>query len=169
MDRYMIVIPAKNRAFNMKCDDGDSMKLETLQKLVGGPIEPVNSVLSAEWAREKDVDGILLLVNEEGLMKERPLTNQRASEMTAAELVGPAVVAARRGDELIGFATAAETMIDAPTSPTPTLPNRNTGSRSALYFSAGFLYTQHGIMPRYCRVRFVIEILLTLMFDRICV
>lgn len=49
----MIVIPAKNRAFNMKCDDGDSMKLETLQKLVGGPIEPVNSVLSAEWAREK--------------------------------------------------------------------------------------------------------------------
>lgn len=98
MDRYMIVIPAKNRAFNMKCDDGDSMKLETLQKLVGGPIEPVNSVLSAEWAREKDVDGILLLVNEEGL------TNQRASEMTAAELVGPAVVAAKRGDELIGFA-----------------------------------------------------------------
>lgn len=98
MDRYMIVIPAKNRAFNMKCDDGDSMKLETLQKLVGGPIEPVNSVLSAEWAREKNVDGILLLV------KERPLTNQRASEMTAAELVGPAVVAAKRGDELIGFA-----------------------------------------------------------------
>lgn len=98
MDRYMIVIPAKNRAFNMKCDDGDSMKLETLQKLVGGPIKPVPALLSAEWAREKDVDGILLLV------KERPLTNQRASEMTAAELVGPAVVAAKRGDELIGFA-----------------------------------------------------------------
>ena len=50
------------------------------------------------------MDGILLLVNEEGLMKERPLTNQRASEMAAAELVGPAVVAAKRGDELIGFA-----------------------------------------------------------------
>lgn len=31
MDRYMIVIPAKNRAFNMKCDDGDSMKLEARQ------------------------------------------------------------------------------------------------------------------------------------------
>lgn len=45
MDRYMIVIPAKNRAFNMKCDDGDSMKLETLQKLVGGPIEPVPALL----------------------------------------------------------------------------------------------------------------------------
>lgn len=49
MDRYMIVIPAKNRAFNMKCDDGDSMKLETLQKLVGGPIKPVPALLSAEW------------------------------------------------------------------------------------------------------------------------
>ena len=47
----MIVIPAKNRAFNMKCDDGDSMKLETLQKLVGGPIEPVPALLSAEGAR----------------------------------------------------------------------------------------------------------------------
>ena len=87
----------------MKCDDGDSMKLETLQKLVGGPIEPVPALLSAEWAREKNVDGILLLVNEEGLMKERPLTNQRASEMTAAELVGPAIVAAKRGEELIGL------------------------------------------------------------------
>ena len=49
----MIVIPAKNRAFNMKCDDGDSMKLETLQKLVGGPIEPVPALLSAEWARRR--------------------------------------------------------------------------------------------------------------------
>ena len=36
-------------------------------------------------------------------MKERPLTNQRASEMTAAELVGPAIVAAKRGEELIGL------------------------------------------------------------------
>ena len=48
MDRYMIVIPAKNRAFNMKCDDGDRIKLETLQKLVGGPIEPVPALLRAE-------------------------------------------------------------------------------------------------------------------------
>lgn len=99
MDRYMIVIPAKNRAFNMKCDDGDSMKLETLQKLVGGPIEPVPALLSAEWAREKDVDGILLLVNEEGRLKGLP-ENPRAEEMVSyaapahAKLVGPAIVAA---------------------------------------------------------------------------
>ena len=49
MNRYMIVIPARNRSFVLKCDEGDGAKLETLQKLVGGPIEPVNSGLSAEW------------------------------------------------------------------------------------------------------------------------
>lgn len=48
MDRYMIVIPAKNRAFNMKCDDGDSMKLETLQKLIGFA-KPVVETICAEW------------------------------------------------------------------------------------------------------------------------
>ncbi len=112
MDRYMIVIPAKNRAFTLKCDDGDSMKLETLQQLVGGPIEPVATRLQPEWAREKGVDSIVLLVDEEGLFKECPLMNQRASEMAAAEeiqhgqrpLVGPAIVAAGRGEDLIGFA-----------------------------------------------------------------
>ncbi len=112
MERYMIVIPARNRAFTMKCDDGDSMKLETLRGLVGGPIEPVTTRLKPEWAREQDVNGILLLVNEEGLLRERPLMNQRACEMAAAAeiqngkrpLVGPAIVAASRGDELIGFA-----------------------------------------------------------------
>ena len=36
MNRYMIVIPAKNRSFLLKCDEGDGMKLETLQKLVSG-------------------------------------------------------------------------------------------------------------------------------------
>ena len=33
MNRYMIVIPAKNRSFVLKCDEGDGAKLETLQKL----------------------------------------------------------------------------------------------------------------------------------------
>ena len=109
MDRYMIVIPAKNRAFNIKCDDGDSMKLETLQKLVGGPIEPVHTLLEPGWAREKDVDGILLLVNEEGRLKGLP-EHPRAEEMVSyaapahAKLVGPAIVAAGRGEEIIGFA-----------------------------------------------------------------
>ena len=36
MNRYIIVIPAKNRSFLLKCDEGDGMKSETLQKLVSG-------------------------------------------------------------------------------------------------------------------------------------
>ena len=53
MNRYMIVIPAKNRSFLFKCDEGDGMKLETLQKLVSGPVEAVPSALDATWAREE--------------------------------------------------------------------------------------------------------------------
>ena len=34
MNRYIIVIPAKNRSFVLECDEGDGAKLETLQKLV---------------------------------------------------------------------------------------------------------------------------------------
>ena len=108
MDRYMIVIPARNRAFTMKCDDGDSMKLETLQGLVGGYLETVPTELEPEWAREKGVDSVLLLVDEEGRMKGLA-PNPRAAAMAREDvqlggMVGPAIVAARRGEELIGFA-----------------------------------------------------------------
>ena len=82
MDRYMIVIPAKNRAFNMKCDDGESMKLETLQKLVGGPIEMADTCLAASWARE-DVDSIQMAVNEEGLLQELQLHEQHCRSGSA--------------------------------------------------------------------------------------
>ena len=54
MNRYMIVIPAKNRSFLLKCDEGDCMKLETLQKLVSGYVETVPSALDATWAREDE-------------------------------------------------------------------------------------------------------------------
>ena len=119
MERYMIVIPAKNRAFSLICDDGDSMKLESLQKLVGGPIETVPTRLEAAWAREKAVDGLVLLVDEEGRMKEKA-ANERATELADGKftyfgrkpLVGPAVLAASRGEDLIGFArTVAEDLL----------------------------------------------------------
>ena len=67
------------------------------------------TLLEPGWAREKDVDGILLLVNEEGRLKGLP-ENPRAEEMVSyaapahAKLVGPAIVAAGRGEEIIGFA-----------------------------------------------------------------
>lgn len=121
MDRYMIVIPAKNRAFSLKCDgaDGETMKLDTMQKLVGGYIETVPTRLEAAWAREKAVNGLVLLVDEEGRLKEKGV-NERATEMADGKvtyfgrkpLVGPAVLAASRGEDLIGFArTVAEDLL----------------------------------------------------------
>lgn len=56
MNRYMIVIPAKNRSFVLKCDEGDGAKLETLQKLVSGYVETVPSALDATWAREEAME-----------------------------------------------------------------------------------------------------------------
>ena len=68
MNRYMIVIPAKNRSFLLKCDEGDGMKLETLQKLVSGYVETVPAALDATWARE-EADRLVLVVDEDGRLK----------------------------------------------------------------------------------------------------
>ena len=108
MERYVIVIPAdeEQKARLVRCDDGDTCKLETLQKLVGGPIEMADTCLAASWARE-DVDSIQMAVNEEGLLQELPC-NEHATDLYAfnymSSIVGPAVLMAARGDELIGFA-----------------------------------------------------------------
>lgn len=108
MERYMIVIPAdeEQKARLVRCDDGDTCKLETLQTLVGGPIEIAESCLAANWARE-DVDSIQLIVNEEGLLQELPF-NERATDLYQyrymSGIVGTAVLMAAREDELIGFA-----------------------------------------------------------------
>lgn len=87
MERFVIVMPVDTSACLLPCDDGDTCKLETLQKLVGGPIE--------------------MAVNEEGLLQELPY-NEHATDLYAfnymSSIVGPAVLMAARGDELIGFA-----------------------------------------------------------------
>ena len=73
MERYVIVIPAdeEQKARLVRCDDGDTCKLETLQTLVGGPIETAESCLAANWARE-DVDSIQFLPRLRGLAR-KPL------------------------------------------------------------------------------------------------
>ena len=68
MNRYIIVIPAKNRSFLLECDEGDGAKLETLQKLVSGYVETVPAALDATWARE-EADRLGLLVVEDGRLK----------------------------------------------------------------------------------------------------
>lgn len=61
MERYIIFIPADGPCRLVACDDGDSIKLETLQELVDGPIEVTPSCLGITWAREP-VDGIDLML-----------------------------------------------------------------------------------------------------------
>lgn len=59
MERYVIVIPAdeEQKARLVRCDDGDTCKLETLQELVGGCIETAESCLASNWAREDELIG----------------------------------------------------------------------------------------------------------------
>lgn len=98
MNRYMIVIPAKNRSFLLECDEGDGAKLET-----------VPSALDATWARE-EADRLVLLVDEEGRLKCKA-ANQKATQLAPADvtangklpIVGAAVLMFQRGDELLGF------------------------------------------------------------------
>ena len=94
MERYIIFIPADGPCRLVACDDGDSIKLETLQELVDGPIEVTPSCLGITWAREP-VDGIGLPYN------------GRASDLWEGGgiclLNGDALLAAAKGEDLIGF------------------------------------------------------------------
>lgn len=105
MERYIIFIPADGPCRLVPCDDGDTCQLSTLQQLVNGPIEVTPSCLGASLAREL-VDGIDLIVNEEGKLRRLTL-NEDATDLYAHcgrdMIVGDALLAAARGDELIGF------------------------------------------------------------------
>ena len=104
-DRYIIFIPADGPCRLVPCDDGDTCKLNTLRVLVDGPIEITASCLGITWAREL-VDGIDLIVNEEGRLRGLPY-NGRASDLWEGGgiclLNGDALLAAAKGEDLIGF------------------------------------------------------------------
>ena len=105
MERYAIYIPTEGKCCLIQFDDECPMTLETLQELVGGPIEVTASCLGITWAREP-VDGIDLIVNEEGLLLNLP-DNPRATDLYAygdrSVIVGDALLMAGRGEDLIGF------------------------------------------------------------------
>lgn len=105
MERHMILIRTDGTGRLIRCDDGDTCKLETLQQLVGGLIETADSCLEPGWAREP-VDSIKLIVNEEGLLQELPV-NWKAMNLYQygymSGIVGTAVLAAARGDELMAL------------------------------------------------------------------
>lgn len=105
MERYIVFIPADGPCRLVPCDDGDTCKLNTLQQLVDGPIEAAESCLEPTWVREL-VDGIHLIVNEEGLLRQLP-DNPPATDLYAygdrSVIVGDAVLVAARDEDLIGF------------------------------------------------------------------
>ena len=105
MERYMIFIPATGKCSLIQCDDECPATLETMQELVGGPIEAAESCLEPTWAREP-VDCIHLIVNEDGLLLNLP-DNPRATDLYAygdrSVIVGDALLMAGRGEDLIGF------------------------------------------------------------------
>lgn len=106
MERYMIYIPAKGVCRLIHCNGTGTLTLNEMQALVDGPIEVTESCLESTWAREP-VDGINLIVNEEGLLRQLP-DNSPATDLYAygnrSVIVGDAILAAGRCEDLIGFA-----------------------------------------------------------------
>lgn len=105
MERYMILLKPGGKCRLIRCDADGTLTIQTMQALVNGPIEVTPSCLGASWAREL-VDGIDLIVNEEGKLRRLTL-NEDATDLYAhcgrGMIVGDALLAAARGDELIGF------------------------------------------------------------------
>lgn len=105
MERYMIYIPAKGICRLIPCDGTGTLTLNEMQALVDGPIEVTESCLEPTWAREP-VDCIHLIVNEEGLLRQLP-DNSPATDLYAygdrSVIVGDAILAAGRCEDLIGF------------------------------------------------------------------
>ena len=115
MKRQVIVIDPGKGAWLINCDpETRTLTLGELQKLVGGPIEAVPTMLSDGWARE-DGARVVMIVNEEGRLLGLP-HNEDASLMAAfsvGPIVGAAVIMAGRGDELVGLLPDAATRIMA--------------------------------------------------------
>lgn len=115
MKRQVIVIDPDAGAGLINCDpETRTLTLGELQKLVGGPIETVPTMLSNGRTHE-DGARIVMIVNEEGRLLGLP-HNGIASLIAAfgvGPIVGPAVIMAGLGDELIGLLPGAAKRIKA--------------------------------------------------------
>lgn len=87
MQRYIIRIWPDGEAEYLQCNSRGTLSLRVLQDLVGGPIEAVPTMLSDGWAREDGARVVASLMAAFGV----------------GPIVGPAVIMAGRGDELIGL------------------------------------------------------------------
>lgn len=97
MSRYIVRICADGQIHRIPCKG--ILKLDTLQKLVGGYIETAP-------VRMKPEEGVwpLLIVDEEGRLKGKPL-NTAATLLADVDhsIVGDAVLVGAMGPELIGL------------------------------------------------------------------
>lgn len=106
MNRYIIYFP-NGKARLIRCDaDTGTLSLNALQALTDGPIEVCSSFLDSTWAREP-VDGIKLIVNEEGKWRDDLYPNHTANRLYLYQdrdmLIGDALLCAAKGEDLIGF------------------------------------------------------------------
>lgn len=103
-NRYAIVIPVDKSAILLRCDDGGTLELQTLQDLVEGYIETVPVMPCVARGMEPGVKPVLI-VNEEGKLRQLPLNIVASimADLMDDEIAGNAVLMCARDDELIGF------------------------------------------------------------------
>ena len=99
-ERYAVLLTTEGVAKLIPCDHGETMRLKTLQELVGGPIEILPSFDQS--------DPTLLICNEEELLEEPlPPVNWTAWLMSPLGdgnyIYGPVVLMQAEDEELVGF------------------------------------------------------------------
>lgn len=99
-ERYAVLLATEGVAKLIPCDHGETMRLKTLQELVGGPIE-ILPIFDQS-------DSTLLICNEEALLEEpMPPVNWTAWLMSPLGegnyIYGPVVLMQAEDEELVGF------------------------------------------------------------------
>ncbi len=99
----MVIIPAAEQdVCLLHCCPEETISLKDMQKIVEGYIETVPLLLPDSMSGEENVK-LLMIVNEEGKLMGLP-RNRLASILSAADrIVGNAIIAGARGEEIIGL------------------------------------------------------------------
>ena len=104
INRWMVIIPAaaEQDVCLLHCWPEETISLKDMQKIVEGYIETVPLLLPDSMSGEENVK-LLMIVNEEGKLMGLP-RNREASILSAADrIVGNAIIAGARGEEIIGL------------------------------------------------------------------
>ena len=99
-ERFAVLLLPEGVAKLIPCDHGETMRLKTLQELVGGPIEILPSFDQS--------DPMVIICNEEALLEDPlPPVNWTAWLMSPLSesnyIFGPVVLMQAEGEELVGY------------------------------------------------------------------